>query len=53
MAAAPDTHFVALAQSVLFRGAGLEAVWPQLLSLLAIGLILFLFALRRFRAFLR
>jgi ABC-2 type transport system permease protein len=53
MALAPDTHFVALAQSVLFRGAGLEAVWPQLLSLLAIGLVLFLFALRRFRTFLR
>lgn len=53
MSAAPTTHFVALAQAVLFRGAGLETVWPQLLALFAIGAVLFAFALRRFRRFLR
>ena len=53
MLAAPNTHFVILAQSILFRGAGLDVVWPQLAALLAIGSILFVFSLRRFRAFLK
>lgn len=53
MLAAPNTHFVILAQSILFRGAGLGVVWPQFLALFVIGSVLFLFALRRFRAFLR
>nr|AIH15749.1 ABC-type multidrug transport system permease component [Ochrobactrum sp. SJY1] len=53
MGLAPNTHFVILAQSVLFRGAGFSVVWPQLLALLTIGTLLFLFSLRRFRQFLR
>lgn len=53
MQATPDAHFVALAQSVLFRGAGLGTVWPQLLSLMAIGSVLFSFSLWRFRRTLR
>jgi len=53
MFAAPNTHFVILAQAVLFRGAGLSVVWPQLAALLAIGTGLFAFSLRRFRQFLR
>src|SRR5215510_9300787 len=53
MLAAPNTHFVILAQAVLFRGAGLAVVWPQLAALLVIGAVLFFFSLRRFRAFLR
>ncbi|KVA16972.1 ABC transporter permease [Burkholderia ubonensis] len=53
MLAAPNTHFVTLAQSVLFRGAGVSVVWPQLLALTAIGSILFMFALKRFRGFLQ
>ena len=53
MLAAPNTHFVILAQAVLFRDAGLDVVWPQLLALLVIGAILFAFAMRRFRAFLK
>ncbi len=53
MLAAPNTHFVILSQAVLFRGAGLDVVWPQLLMLLLIGLALFAFALKRFRAFLK
>jgi ABC-2 type transport system permease protein len=52
MLAAPNTHFVILAQAVLFRGAGIDVVWPQLLMLLLIGSLLFVFSLRRFRAFL-
>ncbi|MCP3467706.1 MULTISPECIES: ABC transporter permease [unclassified Bradyrhizobium] len=53
MLAAPNTHFVILAQAVLFRGAGLTVVWPQFAALLAIGGILFFVSLRRFRQFLR
>ncbi|TCM81702.1 hypothetical protein EV291_101178 [Rhizobium sp. BK068] len=53
MLAAPNTHFVILSQAVLFRGAGLAVVWPQLAALVAIGAIFFDLALRRFRQFLR
>ncbi len=49
MLAAPNTHFVILAQAILFRGAGIDVVWPQFLALAAIGTALFAFALRRFR----
>ncbi|TAI66368.1 ABC transporter permease [Bradyrhizobium sp. Leo170] len=53
MLAAPNTHFVILAQAVLFRGAGFDVVWPQIAALLVIGAILFGFSLWRFRQFLR
>jgi ABC-2 type transport system permease protein len=49
MLAAPTTHFVMLAQGILYRGAGLEAVWPQFLALAVIGTVLFAIALARFR----
>lgn len=53
MLVSPDTHYIELAQGILFRGAGLDFVWPHLLALLAIGAVLFLWALSQFRAFLR
>ena len=49
MQAAPTTHFVAAGQAILYRGAGLEVVWPQLLAVAAIGAALFAAALSRFR----
>lgn len=49
----PNTHFVMLAQSVLFRGASIDVVWPQLVALLAISVVLFVLALKRFRRFLQ
>ena len=49
MQAAPITHYVALAQTLLFRGAGLEVVWPQYLALAAIGTVLFVLVLVRSR----
>ncbi|RAI03824.1 hypothetical protein DLJ53_04960 [Acuticoccus sediminis] len=49
MSLAPTTHFVTLSQAILFRGAGIEVVWPQFLALLAIGTALFAAALARFR----
>ncbi len=49
MQIAPNTHFVKLAQAILYRGAGLDVVWPQLAALALIGTILFGIALARFR----
>lgn len=49
MLAAPTTHFVILAQAILFRGTGLDVVWPQFAGLFAIGSALFAAALVRFR----
>jgi ABC-2 type transport system permease protein len=49
MLAAPTTHFVKMAQSILYRGAGLGVVWPQFLAIVAIGTVFFLVALSRFR----
>ena len=49
MMAAPTTHFVALGQAILFRGAGFSVVWPQFLALILIGGICFCIALARFR----
>ena len=49
MLAAPTTHFVTAAQAILYRGAWLDVVWPQLLSIGAIGSVLFATALSRFR----
>jgi ABC-2 type transport system permease protein len=49
MLAAPTTHFVSLAQAILFRGAGLSVVWPQFVALIAIGGVLFAVAMLRFR----
>ena len=49
MLAAPTTHFTIAGQAILFRGAGLDIVWPQLLWLAVIGGVFFAIALRRFR----
>jgi ABC-2 type transport system permease protein len=53
MLGAPNTHFVQLAQAILFRGAGLDVVWPQFLALLGIGTLLFAFSAWRFRRTLK
>lgn len=49
MLAAPTTHLVSLSQAILYRGAGLEAVWHSFLALFLIGSALFIYSLRRFR----
>ncbi len=49
MSCAPTTYFVKLAQAVLYRGAGLDVVWPDLLAIAAIGSLFFLVALPRLR----
>ena len=45
----PSTHFVAFAQSVLYRGAGLDVVWPELARTGLIGIVFFAGAWLRFR----
>lgn len=49
MEAAPTTHFVALAQAILYRGSGLEVVWPQFMVLTVIGAVLFALSHSHFR----
>lgn len=49
MLAAPTTHFVELGQAILYRGAGIDAVWAPFLALALIGSVLFSLSLARFR----
>jgi len=50
MQLSPSTHFVAIAQAILYRGAGFDLVWPRFLAVAAIGGLFLLAALWRFRA---
>jgi ABC-2 type transport system permease protein len=50
MQLSPSTHFVAFAQSILYRGAGLDVVWPQFLAVAFIGALIFGLAILRFRS---
>lgn len=50
MMAAPTTHFVSLAQAILYRNAGFEVVWPSFLWLIAIAAVFFFVAWKRFKA---
>jgi len=45
----PSTHFVAVAEAVLCRGAGFELIWQDLVMIGLVGAVLFGFALLRFR----
>lgn len=49
MQLAPSTHFTSFSQAVLYRGAGVDVVWPQLAAMTAIGVAMFLIAGWRFR----
>ncbi len=49
MLAAPTTYFVRLAQGILYRGAGFEVIWGDLLAMTAVGAAFFNLALFRFR----
>ncbi len=46
----PSTHFVSFAQSILYRGAGLDVVWREFLAVTLIGGLFFLLAIMRFRS---
>lgn len=49
MQLSPSTHFVRIAQNILYRGAGLNAVWHLLLILTVQGVVFYSIALARFR----
>lgn len=48
MQIAPTTHFVSLAQAILYRGAGFDIVWPQFVAILGIATFFFIAAMIRF-----
>jgi ABC-2 type transport system permease protein len=50
MQVSPSTHFVSFAQSILYRGAGIDVVWPQFLAVALIGGLFFSLAILRFRS---
>ncbi|MDO9237584.1 MAG: ABC transporter permease [Aquabacterium sp.] len=52
MLLSPSTHFVRLAQGILYRSAGFSIVWPQMLAVAGIGSAFLALALLRFRAML-
>ncbi len=49
MQASPSTHYVSFSQAVLYRGAWIDIVWPQMLTMAAIGCVFFAVSLFRFR----
>ena len=49
MLAAPTTHFVELGQSILYRNAGIDIVWPSFVALFIISAVFFTISLARFR----
>ena len=50
MQASPSTHFVSFAQSILYRGAGFEVVWPQFILVAGIAGLFLALSLIRFRS---
>jgi ABC-2 type transport system permease protein len=49
MQGSPSTHFVSVAQAILYRGAGFDIVWREFTATAAIGIVFFVGALLRFR----
>lgn len=47
--ALPSRHFLAFAKAVVFRGAGIDAVWPQLALMAGLGAVFFTASLLLFR----
>ena len=45
----PSTHYINFVKSVLFRGAGLDVVWFDIVAITIIGSVFFFAALLRFR----
>ena len=49
MQLSPSTHYVAFSQAILYRGAGIDIIWPDIIAIMLISLVFFLVALYRFR----
>jgi ABC-2 type transport system permease protein len=45
----PSRHFVSFSQKIIYRGGGIDAVWPQFLMVTAVGLAFFTYSLALFR----
>lgn len=45
----PSRHFISFSQVIIYRGGGFDAVWPQFLTVAAIGLAFFIYSLSLFR----
>jgi len=45
----PLMYFLIIIRGIFLKGVGLEVLWPQYLSLLIIGMVLFIGSVRRFR----
>lgn len=50
MQASPSTHFVSMAQAILYRGAGITIVWPEFVAIAGIGGLFLTLAILRFRS---
>ena len=50
MQASPSTHFVSFAQAILYRGAGIDVVWPQFVFVGVVGAVFLAIAILRFRS---
>ena len=50
MQASPSTHFASFAQAILYRGAGLDVVWPQYVAVAGIASLFLILSLIRFRS---
>lgn len=49
MQLSPAAQFVSFSQAILYRGAGISIVWPQMAAMTGISAIVFVVALMRFR----
>ncbi|WFP79068.1 ABC transporter permease [Mesorhizobium sp. WSM4906] len=49
MQLSPSTHFVSFAQAILYRGAGIDVVWPQFAVVGIAGGVFFALSIMRFR----
>ncbi|MEO0750399.1 MAG: ABC transporter permease [Pseudomonadota bacterium] len=49
MQISPSTHFVAFSQAILYRGAGLQTVWLDMVVMTGLSIAFFTIALMRFR----
>ncbi|HDH88240.1 MAG: ABC transporter permease [Deltaproteobacteria bacterium] len=45
----PLRYFLVIIRGIFLKGVGLEVLWPQFLSLMILGLIVFSGAVKRFR----
>ena len=45
----PARHFVSFSQAIIYRGGGIQAVWPQFLMVSTTGLSFFVYSLTQFR----